>query len=177
MNRRFGNWLQAAYGRLPAPAILVSCVMVFGSLGFVLAADSPPPTERQITVTARQYAYDPPVLRVNRGDTIRLRFVALDVMHGFYLEGHDLDLTAKPMERPFEVRRPSAPEKVEHLEEVVFTAERAGKYRYRCSHTCGFMHPFMLGELIVEPNALLPASLWATVGLLIGAVLVVRKGN
>lgn len=162
---------------MPDAAILVSCVVAFGALGFVSATDSPPPTEREITVTARQYAYDPPVLKVNRGDTIRLRFIAQDVMHGFYLEGHDLDLTAKPMERSFEVRRPSVPEKVEHLEEVLITTDRAGKFRYRCSHTCGFMHPFMLGELIVEPNALLPAGLWATVGLLLGGVLVVWKGS
>ena len=50
-----------------------------------------------------------------------------------------------------------------------FVADRAGKFRLRCSVTCGSLHPFMIGELVVGPN--LP--FWRAVG----ALLVVTLGG
>lgn len=132
---------------------------------------------KEVTVVARQYAYDPPVIHVNKGDTLKLRFASKDVVHGFYLEGHDLNVTIYPMRTKVEVRRPSDPESVEELEEVAVTVRKTGKFRYRCSRTCGFMHPFMLGELIVGPNRLLPASIGLAVGMLLGGFVTVRIGG
>jgi heme/copper-type cytochrome/quinol oxidase subunit 2 len=143
-----------------------------GAVGFFATTESSEPQEQLITVRARQYAYDPEVIRVDRGDTVRLRLISEDVVHGFYLEGHDLDVRILPLEPEVELRRPSAPGKVEKVEEVVFAADTEGKFRYRCSRTCGYMHPFMQGELIVEPNRLLPTSMGLAVGLLLGALVV-----
>jgi heme/copper-type cytochrome/quinol oxidase subunit 2 len=121
-------------------------------------------------MTARQYAFDPPVLRVNKGDTIRLRITSLDVIHGLYLEGFDLDIKIIPDSPYLEVSHPSRPdESAKKVEEVVFVADRTGKFRYRCSHTCGTMHPFMQGELVVAPNRLLGAGVGGSVGLLLAA--------
>lgn len=156
---------------LCAAVFLLSCA-TFGVLGFLSVPALTKPQERSFTVVARQYAYDPPVIRVNLGDTVHLRFTATDVVHGFYLEGHALDVKVAPMQSTVELYQPNRPGASEPVEEVVFTANREGKFRYRCSHTCGFLHPFMLGELIVEPNRLLPTSIGLAVGVLAGGFLI-----
>jgi heme/copper-type cytochrome/quinol oxidase subunit 2 len=172
--------IQSSSGRRRQRAGRVAlALLVVGTpaaLGWAFGSRAAPPRERTVEVMARSYAFDPPVLRVNRGDTLRLRFASVDVVHGFYLEGHDLDVTITPLRRQVEVRRGGAP--AERMEEVVLTAERSGKFRYRCSQTCGAMHPFMVGELVVAPNRLFPGAAGLAVGLLGGALLLpwVRLG-
>jgi plastocyanin len=144
-------------------------LLVLGGAGFLAGSGAPMPRQRSFAISAHKYGYDPPVLRVSKGDTVRLTFSSQDVVHGFYLEGYDLDVTILPLRAEVEVRHPSRPgAPSEMTREVVFTASREGKFRYRCSHTCGFLHPFMLGELIVGPNRLLPTSAGMTLGLLLG---------
>lgn len=163
--------------RGPALWLLLGAVAVGGMAGFLTTSRPAPPRERSFTILARQYAYEPAVIRVNRGDTVRLRFGSLDVMHGFYLEGHDLNVTITPMRSTVELGRPSRPGQRETVEEVVFKADREGKFRYRCSNTCGFMHPFMLGEMIVGPNSLLPTSVGMTFGVLLGCFLLAWRSG
>ncbi len=160
-------------GEVLSGLIFVLAITGFGLLGFLAAPAMVTPQERSFNVVARQYAYTPEVIRVNRGDTVRLTFAAMDATHGFYLEGYDLDVTIPAMRTEVELRRPSDPGWVEQVEEVVFTADRGGKFRFRCSTTCGYMHPFMLGELIVEPNRLRPTSFGLALGMLIGGCLAV----
>ncbi|MDA2933088.1 hypothetical protein MYX82_01960 [Acidobacteria bacterium AH-259-D05] len=164
--------------RWPGPGVLhglgfLLIVTGLGAVGFLLAPAGQAPREREITIRAHRYGYDPGVIRVNRGDTIRLRFISEDVIHGFYLEGYDLDVRIFPMRSTAELRRPTQTDKMELVEEVVFSADREGKFRFRCSQTCGFLHPFMLGELIVEPNRLLPVSIGLALGVLLGGFMVV----
>jgi hypothetical protein len=56
-----------------------------------------------------------------------------------YLDGYDLNVIAPPGQTA-------------HL---TFVADRAGDFRFRCSVTCGALHPFMIGKLNVGPNWLL----------------------
>jgi heme/copper-type cytochrome/quinol oxidase subunit 2 len=35
---------------------------------------------------------------------------------------------------------------------LTFVADRPGAFRFRCSVTCGPLHPFMIGRLIVGAN-------------------------
>lgn len=97
---------------------------------------APQATTRQVTITASQFTYDPPVLRVNRGDRVELTLQATDVVHGFYLDGYGLETRVEPG----------------LAQRVEFVAEQTGKFRYRCSVSCGTLHPFMIGELVVGPN-------------------------
>jgi cytochrome c oxidase subunit 2 len=94
------------------------------------------PATHQVTMTADQFAFDPSVLHVNRGDRVLLTLQATDVVHGFYLDGYRIETRVEPG----------------ISQQVEFIADRVGKYRYRCSVSCGTLHPFMIGELVVAPN-------------------------
>jgi heme/copper-type cytochrome/quinol oxidase subunit 2 len=93
-------------------------------------------TTREITLDASQYAYTPGRVRVNQGDRVIITLSASDVVHGFYLDGYGLERRVEPGV----------------AQQIVFTADKAGKFRYRCAVNCGPLHPFMVGELVVASN-------------------------
>ncbi|MFQ5662643.1 MAG: hypothetical protein ACE5HL_02280 [Terriglobia bacterium] len=157
--------------------VLVGLFLLFGggAGGLFAHLGREAPGERTFTLTAHKYAYDPPVLRVNRGDRVRIRLVAKDVTHGFYLEGYDRDAKVRPENPTFWVRRPSQGEDYQEVEEISFVANRTGKFRYRCSITCGYMHPFMQGELIVRPNYLYSSSIGLALGLAVGMLIIFHR--
>ncbi len=158
-------------------AVWLGSVLVCAAVPVWFASSTTGGETRTFTIKARQYAYDPGRIVVNRGDEIHIRLASLDVVHGFFLEGHDIDALIEPGTRvedtwpPFKFRRPSEGKEYTEVEEIVFTAERSGKFRYRCSHTCGTLHPFMQGELIVGPNYPYLAGIGGAVGMLVAAVL------
>ena len=163
--------------RLIKALLLAGFLLVGGAGGYLFGfLDHAEPQERTLTITASKYAYDPPIMKVNRGDKITIRLVATDVTHGFYLEGYDLDAKVRPENDTFWVRNPSVHEKNEweEVQEYSFTAHRTGKFRYRCSLTCGYMHPFMQGEMVVQPNYLYSTSLGLSLALAVGLLVVFR---
>lgn len=126
---------------------------------------------REFIVDARRFAYSPNRLTVNIGDTVILRLRPQDVSHGLYLDGYGLKTDASPAV-------PGVPGGEGVLE---FVADRPGKFRYRCSVTCGPLHPFMIGELNVESgtpytNAPFLGAVAATI-LVSGATLVYVWGR
>ena len=126
--------------------------------GAVLAAPLPwpgdTPQTRHIAVEASQFAFTPSVLQVKRGDVVTLDLEALDSIHGLALDGYAIDLRAEPG----------------HRASATFRADREGKFVFRCSISCGTLHPFMVGELEVAPNLPLARSLAATLIVLVGSV-------
>ena len=157
--------------------LLVGLVLLVGGLTGFLAASfkRASPQERTFTITARKYAFDPPVLKVNRGDRVRIRLVSKDVTHGFFLEGYDLDAKVRPENPTFWARQPSKGEAFKEVAEIEFIASRTGKFRYRCSITCGYMHPFMQGELIVSPNYVYATAMGLSLALGVGMLLSFRR--
>lgn len=130
-------------------AIVLAIFLALGAV--VLLAPWPAPAPRaagrEVVIRASQYAYIPGVIRVSQGERITMVLEAEDVTHGLYVDGYSVDLVAVP-------GRPAR---------TSFVADREGKFRMRCSKVCGSLHPFMLGELIVEPNG----PWWRAVGLTI----------
>ena len=109
------------------------------------------PTDRILQVDASTFAFSPAELKVNPGDQVTIELTSSDVVHGLYLDGYNLQLAADPGETT----------------EITFIADQAGSFRFRCSVTCGDLHPFMIGKLHVGPNLLL----WRGVGLAVLAAL------
>ena len=103
------------------------------------------PTHRHFRIEASSFEYTPPSITVNPGDTVTLELASTDYVHGLYIDGYDLNVTAEPG----------------HTQHLTFVADKPGTFRFRCSVTCGPMHPFMIGKLNVGANWLL----WRAVGL------------
>ena len=158
---------------LIAVVIVLVCALV---PPLVASSRSSGGRRRDFHIRARQYAYDPPVITVDKGDEVHIRLSSLDVTHGFFLEGHDIDGLIESGKTGFKVRHPSKGKEFSPVEEIVFIANRPGKYRYRCSHTCGTLHPFMQGEMIVRPNYPYLAAVGGAVGILIAAFVVLFLG-
>ena len=129
--------------------IVLTIFLALGAVVLLVPWPTPAPRtmEREIVIHARQYAYAPGVIRVARGERVTMVLEAEDMTHGLYVDGYSVDLVAVP-------GRPAR---------ASFVADREGKFRLRCSKVCGSLHPFMLGELIVEPNG----PWWRAVGLTI----------
>ncbi|MCC7447592.1 MAG: cupredoxin domain-containing protein [Anaerolineae bacterium] len=122
-----------------APFILCALAVLFVPL-----PASAQPTERTVTLDLSQFEFAPGRLEVNQGDTVIITLKASDVVHGFYLDGYGIEQRVEPG----------------IAQQVTFTADQPGKFRYRCSVSCGSLHPFMIGELIVGTNV----PYWRAIG-------------
>ncbi len=120
-----------------------------------MAKPSAKPSEKVFNIQARQFAYEPPIIRVNKGDKVVLRFTSKDVTHGFYLDGYGINVEIKPHTH----------------EQISFVADKVGRFGFRCSKPCGPLHPFMVGKFIVEPNYLYSGSIGLTIGLTLSTLI------
>jgi cytochrome c oxidase subunit 2 len=136
---------------------VATMLLVLGALvaPIPLAASAPAPRARTIEITARQFAYEPATVHVNRGDTITFHLESLDAPHGLSVDGYDVNIQAEPGKSA----------------SVTFIADKEGTFKFRCSVSCGALHPFMIGELNVEPNAPLVRAILVTIIVGIGAMI------
>lgn len=123
-------------------------LLLFAMAGLVVAfapLPVPPitPQARTFEIDAHQYAYSPSELFVNPGDTVTLRLISTDVVHGIYIDDYDISIEADPGQ----------------TQTLTFVADKPGSFRFRCNVTCGAMHPFMIGKLTVGTNEWLYRSI------------------
>ena len=124
-----------------------------------LPASFAAPQDRYFRVQASSFDYAPAQLRVNPGDRVTIELVSEDVVHGMYIDGYDLEVQADPGQ-PARLR---------------FVADKSGTFRFRCSVTCGALHPFMIGKLKVGINWLFWKSLGAAALVAFTSFWTVRK--
>lgn len=117
------------------------------------------PATHVIRVEASSFEYDPAVVRVNPGDHVTLEVAATDVVHGLYLDGYDQAVTADPGQTA----------------RLSFVADQPGVFRFRCSVTCGPLHPFMIGKLYVGQSSLWWRGLAALVVAAVAGVVIGRN--
>ena len=113
-------------------------------------------------VKAKKFSYTPNIIKVDKGDVVRIRLISEDVRHGMFIDGYNIKTTAYPGQEG----------------SLSFVADKTGRFSFRCSVTCGEFHPYMTGFLVVEPNTRFFMYALITLGIGLGSIVLtffVRK--
>ena len=141
-------------------ALLTGLAVAALTIAFLPApASFAAPTDQHLHLEASSFAYAPAEIAVNPGDRVTIEFKAADVVHGLYLDGYSLDLIAEPGQTA----------------RLTFVADQPGTFRFRCSVTCGPLHPFMIGKLSVGPNWLLYRAIGLSLLSVIAGLLLIKR--
>jgi cytochrome c oxidase subunit 2 len=115
-------------------------VVAFGVVALFLLLAAPRDSKgaaagaHEIPMTAKKYEFSPSSIHVKKGEHVKLLITAVDHDHGFKLPAFDIQQDVKEGETTT----------------IEFTADKAGTFRFACSHVCGFGHRGMKAELVVE---------------------------
>lgn len=91
----------------------------------------------EVFVVGRAYQFQPAVLRVPAGRPVTFHVTSADVLHGYYVEGTNINATAIPGQ----------------VSSFTTTFRRAGTRQVICNEYCGTGHHNMINRVIVEPQA------------------------
>lgn len=138
--------------------LIFAIVVLIVTLSMVYAQPEKP-VEREITIEAKKFSYNPEIIEVNKGDLVKINFVSTDVHHGLYIDGYELKVDAIPG----------------HEGNLTFVADKTGKFTMRCAVTCGPFHPYMISYLKVKPDYRLFGSIFLTIIMFLGSILLLVK--
>lgn len=93
-----------------------------------------PPNARHIKIVMKKYAFDPPVVRLTKGETVVLDVYSADVEHGMKVDALGIN---EPVHKNFPAH-------------IVYTPAERGTFRMECSVLCGPGHDDMVGTIVVE---------------------------
>ncbi len=99
-------------------------------------ADTNPKPVMEIQITAKRFQFTPSKIEVKQGTRLVLKISSLDGRHGFNIIGTPINVVI-PGQGQDEVT-------------VVFNADQAGEYRFKCSKVCGIGHNDMNGVIVVR---------------------------
>ena len=116
--------------------------------------------EKFFEIKAKRFVYTPNIIKVNKGDWVRIRLISEDVHHGFFIDGYGIKTSAHPGQEG----------------SLKFLADKVGRFSFRCSVTCGALHPYMIGYLYVSPNYLFMGGMFILLILgIVSLILSLRK--
>jgi cytochrome c oxidase subunit 2 len=102
----------------------------FGDLGLIETG----PNTYDLRMMAQVYSFQPSDVRIPLGAEVTFYIPSPDVLHGFQLEGTNINVTAIPGE----------------IATVKHVFDEPGTYRLICNEYCGIGHQDMLGQIVVE---------------------------
>lgn len=123
---------------------IIFLIFLFCIAGLVFGVNPSFAEEKLFEIRAKKFAYTPHIIKVNKGDVVRIRLISEDVHHGFFLDGYGIKTSAHPGQEG----------------SLKFIADKAGRFSFRCSVTCGEFHPYMVGYLVVGPNSRFSVFVW-----------------
>jgi cytochrome c oxidase subunit 2 len=87
-----------------------------------------------IKITARQWAFEPNAITLQKGVPVILELTSGDVHHGFNLPDFGIRTDVPPNQTT----------------RVRVTPDRAGTFSFHCDYFCGSGHEGMAGQLVVQ---------------------------
>ncbi len=84
--------------------------------------------DREITVDAKRFEFNPSIIKVKEGERIKLKLNNIDMEHSISIPELEIDIHS----------------------EGVFVADKKGEFEFYCHTYCGSGHEAMKGVLIVE---------------------------
>ncbi|MFA6534242.1 MAG: cupredoxin domain-containing protein [Patescibacteria group bacterium] len=123
-----------AQSTTPAPtAILPDAPAVNAVDNPVVPAVTSESQVQEFAIIAKQWVFEPAVITVKRGQTVKLKVTSVDVEHSLSLPA-------------FKVNLDLLPGKTVTAE---FVADQVGEFNFRCAVLCGEGHKTMTGRLVV----------------------------
>jgi cytochrome c oxidase subunit II len=93
------------------------------------------PRRYEAHVVSKMWSFKPSPLKVPKGSVVDFYLTSSDVVHGFYIDGTDVNLTAIP--------------NVVNYAQARF--DKPGRYQVLCHEYCGSGHHDMVGTIEVTP--------------------------
>ncbi len=123
-------------------------VLASGALGMLLATAAPPlyaagnsnsvpDSVQTIQIHAKRYQFEPSIVTLKRGETVKLLLTSEDRTHGFLVKPLGIDTDIEPGKTT----------------EITIRPEKVGTYNTICDHYCGLGHNGMKMKIVVEETA------------------------
>ena len=89
---------------------------------------------KEFEIIAKNWDFTPSIIKVNKGDKVKLKLKSIEGVHGFALFDFNINEALEPGKEV----------------EIEFIADKSGKFIFFCNIPCGRGHGGMNGQLIVN---------------------------